>query len=513
MRKYKVLLLLTFLIAYVNVNAQAPQGINYQAVLRDNFGNVLVNQSVGMLINIHSNSPTGPVVYSEAHTTNSNNSGIVNLVVGQGTPSAGAFANIPWGNGSSYYAEILADQTGGTNYQPIGVQQLMSVPYALYAERSGNTYNAGTGINVNGDTIEAQNTQAIWNAEKLQGNAVSTSAPTAGQVLKWDGNDWKPDTDNTSGSVITYNAGDGIRIDSQYYIHSNFTENGGNIHNNNAGNVGIGTNTPAAKLHLEGDLRMSQSSNNYVQFQVPASSNQTTTYELPPNQGNAGEFLGSNGAGQLSWSNPLAGGSSCRSNRAVFQTVGSNSWTVPTGVTKVKFRIWSGGGDGSFSGDGGGGGGGYAEGFLTVVAGEIITMKVPTGGGLQFGARDTAILTHNGNTVMVYNGERGNSNPALGGYLLSSTIPNVLHFAGQDGQYPEVIEISSTVFLKKYGHGGSSPGLDNGGQGGIDNGWSGSFSGYDEDAGDGGFPGGGGGGGESGTFSGDGASGLIIIEY
>ena len=89
----------------------------------------------------------------------------------------------------------------------------------------------------------------------------------------------------------------------------------------------------------------------------------------------------------------------------------------------------------------------------------------------------------------------------------------MLHFSGQDGQYAEVIEISSSIYLKKYGHGGSSPGLNNGGLGGIENDWSGSFSGFDEDAGDGGFPGGGGGGGESGTWSGDGASGLIIIEF
>jgi hypothetical protein len=39
-------------------------------------------------------------------------------------------------------------------------------------------------------TVSANNTSAIWNADKLQGNPVATGTPTAGQVLLWNGSAW-----------------------------------------------------------------------------------------------------------------------------------------------------------------------------------------------------------------------------------------------------------------------------------------------------------------------------------
>jgi len=66
---------------------------------------------------------------------------------------SGNFANIKWASGNKY-SKIELDPAGGGNYVIIGTSQMLSVPYALYAEKSGNpTLHAGSGITINNDSI------------------------------------------------------------------------------------------------------------------------------------------------------------------------------------------------------------------------------------------------------------------------------------------------------------------------------------------------------------------------
>ena len=62
------------------------------------------------------------------------------MVIGSGTPQVGTFNGINWGNGP-YFVNLALDLANGVNYQDYGTQQLMSVPYALYAKTSGNQLN------------------------------------------------------------------------------------------------------------------------------------------------------------------------------------------------------------------------------------------------------------------------------------------------------------------------------------------------------------------------------------
>ena len=133
--------LFTFLVAglfSLQVLAQAPQGINYQAVARNSTGTIISNQNVGLKINILQGSSSGSIVYSETHTALSNNNGLLNVVIGNGAVAQGTFAAISWSAGP-YFLEVSMDATGGTSYILMGTQQLMSVPYALYAETSGSS--------------------------------------------------------------------------------------------------------------------------------------------------------------------------------------------------------------------------------------------------------------------------------------------------------------------------------------------------------------------------------------
>jgi len=67
----------------------------------------------------------------------------------------------------------------------------------------------------------------------------------------------------------------------------------------------------------------------------------------------------------------------------------SGTFTVPSGVTRVRARVWGGGGGGGGSNSGwaggGGGGGGYAEGIYVVVPGQTIPVTVGPGGGAAGG--------------------------------------------------------------------------------------------------------------------------------
>jgi hypothetical protein len=133
----KHFLLPLFLNVCFAIFGQVPQGINYQAVVRNQSGLTINNSPVGLQLSIFQNSTTNSPVYVETHSPVTSSLGLVNVVIGQGTSLSGAFGNIDWSQGP-YFMEIGIDINGGSNFVSIGSQQLMSVPYALYAENAGN---------------------------------------------------------------------------------------------------------------------------------------------------------------------------------------------------------------------------------------------------------------------------------------------------------------------------------------------------------------------------------------
>ena len=119
---------------------QAPNGINYQAVIRKTSGALLTNSPVAIRVQIKQTSATGTVVFSERQTAITSAYGLVNLVIGQGTLLSGNFSTINWSTGN-YWVSLGVDFSNGTNYVDYGSQKLMSVPYALYAKSAGNQLN------------------------------------------------------------------------------------------------------------------------------------------------------------------------------------------------------------------------------------------------------------------------------------------------------------------------------------------------------------------------------------
>ncbi len=138
MKKYFTITL-TLSIAF-SVMAQSPNAFKYQAVARDNSGNPLINKNVGIKVSILEGSINGQSVYSETHSVSTNQFGLINLDIGKGSVLSGDFSNIDWGV-ADYFIKIEMDATGGSNYILMGTSQLLSVPYAKYADKAGNGFS------------------------------------------------------------------------------------------------------------------------------------------------------------------------------------------------------------------------------------------------------------------------------------------------------------------------------------------------------------------------------------
>jgi trimeric autotransporter adhesin len=196
--------LLAFVITLITF-AQAPQGFNYQATVRNSTGALIVNQIVLVKFNIYQNTAPGTLVYSENQSTNTDDLGHIALVVGQGTATTGTFSSINWGAGN-YYLGI--ELNSGSGYVTMGTTQLLSVPYALYSQNAG-----------------------------------SAMVPTIQQVLD-SGNIATKTTNTTEGSSLRINTVGGSTSGEYYYgIRSHIDGTNGNNRGILAASNGISTGT------------------------------------------------------------------------------------------------------------------------------------------------------------------------------------------------------------------------------------------------------------------------------
>ena len=117
--------------------AQAPEKFTYQAVVRNASNSLVANAPVGVRVSILQGGVNGTLVYMETQTGVTNANGLITLQIGGGNVQQGAFADIDWANGS-YFLKTETDPNGGSNYSITTTQQMLSVPYALYAKEAGN---------------------------------------------------------------------------------------------------------------------------------------------------------------------------------------------------------------------------------------------------------------------------------------------------------------------------------------------------------------------------------------
>lgn len=194
----KRLFLLVCILSSYLLNAQAPYLFNYQGIARDSYGNPMSKQIIHLKLSILPTLESTQPEFVETHIITTNEFGLYNLQIGNGKTIYGSIEKVKWENGNQYI-QVAIDPTGGDNFISIGTTQLLSVPYAIYANKAGMLAN------------EDKHTRS---------GAVSTSAAGTG----------------TPNFVAKFSAANTIE-------NAQLFDNGTNI--------GIGTTAPLFKLHIE----------------------------------------------------------------------------------------------------------------------------------------------------------------------------------------------------------------------------------------------------------------------
>ena len=171
--------------------AQSPESFKYQAVVRSIDGSILDDQSVSFMMEILEGSSSGTAIYTETHSTTTDDYGLVHLDIGEGT-TTDDFTSIDWGD-DEYFLQVSIDLTGGTSYTLLGTSQLLSVPYALHAKTAESLSVAITEMDPLYTASEAANIIAgdITNLGNLSGtntgdqdlSALATSSALADSTL------------------------------------------------------------------------------------------------------------------------------------------------------------------------------------------------------------------------------------------------------------------------------------------------------------------------------------------
>lgn len=267
--------------------AQAPQAFNYQGVARDLSGTAMATKNISVKASILDGSLTGNVVYAETHAIATNQFGLFTLSIGTGTVASGTFANTNWASGNKYL-KIEIDPNGGSSYTLSGTTQLLSVPYAMYAAKAGDskwsdvTGGIRYGQNVNvGKTLTIEKT-AEYGSDRnfLVLNNLDNSEYSAATTAIYTGtgnnqtsialNAWAKSYYPTVDELKDFTGTAGLFTNKLVLQGSNIggyisfrtgTYKAGSINGaerariDENGNFGIGTMTPSAKLHTNGTVR------------------------------------------------------------------------------------------------------------------------------------------------------------------------------------------------------------------------------------------------------------------
>jgi hypothetical protein len=158
-----------------------PEGITYQAVIIDRSIKELPGKditesyysNVDMVVKFTIlSSQTGPTEYEETQSVKTDAYGLLNLVIGQGTPIGKTFNTIDWSKNAKWLKVEIDFNMKGT-FELFSLEEMWSVPYALYSQRTAVADSIRGGIGSfkekDGDTLNEIQTL------KLKGDSIFIS--------------------------------------------------------------------------------------------------------------------------------------------------------------------------------------------------------------------------------------------------------------------------------------------------------------------------------------------------
>lgn len=199
--------------ASLSTAQDSPMAFLYQGTARDASGNILANENLGLRFRIKTGSASGTTIYTENHAVITSDLGHFAVNVGEGNVQDGVFSTIDWSTGE-FYLEVSMDPSGGTDYQTVGTNRLLSVPFAMYAAQSGS--GSIPEHEWDGTMLRFQQSDGSWGAfvdlKGLQGEPGPKGDP-GDPGPKGDTGAAGPKGDQgDQGPAGMYTAGDGINI-------------------------------------------------------------------------------------------------------------------------------------------------------------------------------------------------------------------------------------------------------------------------------------------------------------
>lgn len=179
----KLICALVCLIIGFTTYAQVPQKMNYQGVARDAKGNPISKQAIALKIALLPTQDAIEPEYEETQLVTTNEFGLYTLQIGTGHADIGEMSKVTWSTGNKYI-KVMIDPKGGSNYQDFGTTQLLSVPYAMYADVSGESKSTKNSTRATNNFIEKTNNVGVTNSTSQiydDGNniGIGTTTPTA----------------------------------------------------------------------------------------------------------------------------------------------------------------------------------------------------------------------------------------------------------------------------------------------------------------------------------------------
>jgi hypothetical protein len=248
-----LLCLVIILVAALTAGAQPADKMNYQAVARNSSGAILANTNVCLLFKI-TDGNAGPLLYSENFNLVTNQFGLFTAAIGSTNPSG--FANIPWRT-SAPWLDVQMDVNCTSVFTDMGSTQLLSVPYAMVADKSmdnlwaanaGNIVSADTTAKVGIGTLTPSFKLDVYSGTAAEALRINSTTSTTFNIQSNGTDKVGIKTFNNKTYFTNYQGEDFVFQDS---IGSEVMRIKKSSHS-----VGIGTTNPLQKLEVNGAIRI-----------------------------------------------------------------------------------------------------------------------------------------------------------------------------------------------------------------------------------------------------------------
>jgi uncharacterized protein (TIGR02145 family) len=112
---------------------QAPEAFNYQGIALDAKGIPVASKKISLRVSILQETSQGAVVMQETHSPTTDKFGQFSVNIGEGASSIGKMSEVKWA-GKKHFLKTEIDINGANGFILAGNTQLLSVPYAKYAD-------------------------------------------------------------------------------------------------------------------------------------------------------------------------------------------------------------------------------------------------------------------------------------------------------------------------------------------------------------------------------------------